>query len=401
MSEWKEYRLGDIGTIIGGATPSTKVSENYGGEIPWITPNDLSNHNDRFISRGERNISDIGLNSCSAQMMPKNTVLFSSRAPIGYVAIAFNPLCTNQGFKSVVPNDKIVYSLFLYYLLKYYTPSIKELGSGTTFPEVSANVMRNVIVNLPPLGEQKKIAAILSALDDKIETNRRINRRLEELAQALFKSWFINFEPFGGKMPEDWKITTLDKIGDIIGGATPSKEHPEYYSKSGNGIAWLTPKDLSETKAKFTSRGSEDLTALGYSKCSAKLMPKGSILFSSRAPIGYVSIALNEICTNQGFKSFVPQKVGTAFAYYLLKYLTPEIENKSTGSTFKEASGSLMKSLQVFLPTSNILNKFEEICEPIFARQKDCESESTRLAALRDTLLPKLMSGELKVTTGG
>lgn len=197
-------------------------------------------------------------------------------------------------------------------------------------------------------------------------------------------------------MPEDWEITTLDDMGDIIGGATPSKEHPEYYTKCGSGIAWLTPKDLSETRAKFTSHGNDDITDLGYAKCSAKLMPKGSIMFSSRAPIGYVSIALNEICTNQGFKSFVPKKVGTAFAYYLLKYLTPEIENKSTGSTFKEASGSLMKSLKVFLPTSEILNGFEEACKPIFDRQMECEAESTRLAALRDALLPKLMSGELK-----
>ncbi|WP_290075040.1 restriction endonuclease subunit S, partial [Lactobacillus intestinalis] len=242
---------------------------------------------------------------------------------------------------------------------------------------------------------QDKIVAILSALDEKIETNRKINARLEELAQALFKSWFIDFEPFGGQMPEDWKNVTLSDIGDIIGGATPSKEHSEYYAKVGNGIAWLTPKDLSETNAKFTARGSLDITNLGYQKCSTKLIPCGSILFSSRAPIGYVSIALNEICTNQGFKSFIPKQVGTAFSYYLLKTLTPEIENKSTGSTFKEASGSLMKSLQVFLPDKETLSRFEEICTPIFDKQRDCEIESTRLAELRDSLLPKLMSGEL------
>ena len=272
---------------------------------------------------------------------------------------------------------------------------LQSIVTGSAQPKFNKTNFRTMSIPVPPLGEQKMIAAILSSLDEKIETNRKINARLEELAQAIFKSWFIDFEPFGGKMPDDWEDVVLSDIGDIIGGATPSKDNPSYYTNAGNGIAWLTPKDLSETRAKFTDRGNEDITTLGYQKCSARIMPAGSILFSSRAPIGYISIALNEICTNQGFKSFVPKKVGTAFAYYLLKILTPEIENKSTGSTFKEASGALMKSLRTILPDKNTLCKFEKVCNPIFNLQRDCEKESARLAALRDTLLPKLMSGEL------
>lgn len=208
-------------------------------------------------------------------------------------------------------------------ILKYYTHSknyydwVASFDSGATRGNINAKTFAEMPITLPPRNIQDKIVAILSALDEKIETNRKINARLEELAQALFKSWFIDFEPFGGQMPEDWKNVTLSDIGDIIGGATPSKEHSEYYAKVGNGIAWLTPKDLSETNAKFTARGSLDITNLGYQKCSTKLIPCGSILFSSRAPIGYVSIALNEICTNQGFKSFIPKQVGTAFSYYL------------------------------------------------------------------------------------
>ena len=288
-------------------------------------------------------------------------------------------------------------SQFLYYHFSNtkIKTFIRNIAVGATMPSINTKLLNEVPISIPPLAEQKKIAEILSALDEKIETNRKINARLEELAQAIFKSWFIDFEPFGGQMPADWKEVALSDIGEIIGGATPSKDHPEYYTSVGNGIAWLTPKDLSETLAKFTAHGSEDITTLGYQKSSTKIMPRDSILFSSRAPIGYVSIALNEICTNQGFKSFVPRKVGTAFSYYLLKALTPEIENKSTGSTFKEASGSLMRSLRVFLPDKQILCGFEEICAPIFNAQRDFEQESVRLAALRDTLLPKLMSGEL------
>ena len=175
MSIWKECTIADLGTVVGGATPSTKIETNYGGSIPWITPKDLSTHKGRFISNGERNITEEGLSSCSAQMMPKNSVLFSSRAPIGYVAIASRPMCTNQGFKSVVPNEDTDY-MFLYYLLLYYRDKIEALGSGTTFKEVSGSTMRSVRVRVPVhKKDQIAIARVLSSLDSKIETNDRIN----------------------------------------------------------------------------------------------------------------------------------------------------------------------------------------------------------------------------------
>lgn len=179
MTTWKECTLSDLGIIVGGATPSTKKVENYkNGTISWITPKDLAGFTGRFISNGERNITKEGLNSCSTQLMPKNTVLFSSRAPIGYIAIANKELCTNQGFKSVVPNDNTDY-LFLYYLLKYYKVAIEQMASGTTFKEVSGNTMKNIKVKVPvSLREQRKIAAILSTLDDKIELNTKINENL-------------------------------------------------------------------------------------------------------------------------------------------------------------------------------------------------------------------------------
>ena len=179
MAEWKSCKISDIGTVIGGATPSTKKAENYeGGEIPWITPKDLSTFTGRYICRGERNITEVGLNSCSTQLLPKNTVLFSSRAPIGYVAIAQNEVCTNQGFKSVIPNAD-TNPLFLYYLLKYNKKKIENMGSGTTFKEVSGNTMKNIEITIPTEFQiQEKIAGILGALDDKIELNNAINNNL-------------------------------------------------------------------------------------------------------------------------------------------------------------------------------------------------------------------------------
>ena len=179
MCKWIECKISDIGTVVGGATPSTNIHENYeNGTIPWITPKDLSTFSGRYIQRGERNITEVGLKNCSTQLLPKNTVLFSSRAPIGYVAIASNDLCTNQGFKSVIPNKNIDPN-FLYYLLKYNKERIEGMGSGTTFKEVSGNTMKNIPVYVPEDKKvQEKIASILGSIDDKIEENERINNNL-------------------------------------------------------------------------------------------------------------------------------------------------------------------------------------------------------------------------------
>ena len=280
--------------------------------------------------------------------------------------------------------------------------NISPYVTGCAQPKLNQENLRNIEIELP--SHIDRIASILSSLDRKIELNNKINADLEEMAQAIFKNWFVDFEPFKdgkfvnselGMIPEGWKVGTLDEIADIVGGSTPSKAKPEYYTQK--GIAWLTPKDLSNHPAVYSSRGEIDITEEGYNSTSTKLMPKGTVLFTSRAPIGYISIAQNDICTNQGFKSLVPRKAGTCFLYCFLKYITPEIENKSTGSTFKEASGALMKSLQVIMPEQKVFEDFEEIVSPLFAKIESLEKENSRLSLLRDTLLPRLMSGEIEV----
>ena len=392
MTEWKECTIADLGMVVGGATPSTKDPENYdGGMIPWITPKDLSNYSDRYISRGERNITEKGLNGCSTQLMPRHSVLFTSRAPIGYIAIADNEVCTNQGFKSVVPNEQTDY-LFLYYLLKFNKEKIEGLGSGTTFKEVSGSTMRGITVKVPKsLDVQRAIGRYLDSIDTKIEINRRINENLEQQAAAYFYHQFIvNADP-------SWKEGTISDLGTVIGGSTPSKSKPEYYTD--NGIAWITPKDLSVDKSKFISHGADDITELGLRNSSASIMPAGTVLFSSRAPIGYIAIADGEVTTNQGFKSVVPNgNVGTAFVYYFLKNALPTIENMASGSTFKEISGSTMRTVPAVIPDDGSLQEFSDFCEPLFQQQRTLEAENRSLAELRDSLLPKLMSGELDIS---
>lgn len=400
MNNWKDCVLADLGEIVGGATPSTKNESYYGGDVAWITPKDLSASQGRFIRRGERNITRDGLKSCSTWLMPSHSVLFTSRAPIGYVAIAENEVCTNQGFKSVVPNADTDY-LFLYYLLVHNRDRIENMGSGTTFKEVSGSVMKGITVSVPSdIEEQRAIARVLGSLDDKIENNTKINNHLEQIAQAIFKSWFVDFEPFGGEMPSDWREGTISDLGNVISGSTPSKAKPEYYTE--HGIAWITPKDLSVNKSKFIAHGADDITELGLRNSSARLMPRGTVLFSSRAPIGYIAIASDEISTNQGFKSIVPKEsVGTAFIYYFLIRNLQTIENMASGSTFKEVSGTTMKGIPAVIPDNDTLRHFQEECIPIFEKQELLEAENAQLAALRDTLLPRLMSGELSVPNLG
>lgn len=238
-----------------------------------------------------------------------------------------------------------------------------------------------------------------------IPKNRAINDNLEQQAQALFKSWFVDFEPFKdgefvdselGMIPKGWRVGNLDEVCDIVGGGTPSKACADYYCD--NGIAWITPKDLSISHAKFTSKGELDITQEGYNNSSTKLLPQGSVLFSSRAPIGYISIASNELCTNQGFKSLVPKTAGTSWLYLYLKHNVTAIEAQASGSTFKEVSGSLMKLQKVVIPAEKtIFENFELTADSIFSTQKLLESEIQNLELLRDSLLPRLMSGELKI----
>ena len=219
MAEWFERKISDIGTVVGGATPSTKKPENYeDGKIAWITPKDLSTFSGRYIERGERNITEIGLKSCSTQLLPPNTILFSSRAPIGYVAIAANEVCTNQGFKSVIPNENTD-PLFLFYLLKYNKDKIEGMGSGTTFKEVSGNTMKNIVVNVPTDKKvQEKIAAILGSIDDKIEENEQINNNLSEQIKTICTAWLSDYALFGGVLPDDWSKTSLFSIADFVSG---------------------------------------------------------------------------------------------------------------------------------------------------------------------------------------
>lgn len=269
--------------------------------------------------------------------------------------------------------------------------AIKSMVGSSGRQRVQQSVLEELELSVPDLDEQRRIGDFLARIDEKIALNDRINDNLEQQAQSYFQELFVdNADP-------EWAIGTISDLGTVVGGSTPSKAKPEYYTES--GIAWITPKDLSINKSKFVSHGENDITELGLKNSSAAIMPEGTVLFSSRAPIGYIAIAAGEVTTNQGFKSVVPKpEIGTPFVYFFLKNTLPVIEGIASGSTFKEVSGSTMKNVPAVIPDAETLAKFSDFCAPIFAQQRILEEQNQSLATLRDNLLPKLMSGEIDVS---
>lgn len=368
MAEWIECKISDIGTVVGGATPSTKKPESYeNGTIAWITPKDLSTFTGRYIQRGERNITEIGLKSCSTQLLPKDTVLFSSRAPIGYVAIAANEVCTNQGFKSVVPNDNTD-PLFLFYLLKYNKNKIEGMGSGTTFKEVSGNTMKNIVVKVPAdKGVQKKIASILGSIDDKIEKNEQINNNLEQQAQAIFDSMFPNI--FNGE----------NTIGDTI---TP---------KRGKG---LLSKNAVFGNVPVVAGGLEPSTYHNTANTKAPVLA----ISASGANAGFVSLWNIPIWSSDS--SFIDSSMtdDVYFWYVLLKKRQREIYDSQTGSAQPHIYPQHIAAMPISDLNFDDVRNYTSIVTPIFEMIGHNKDENARLATTRDTLLPKLMSGELDVS---
>lgn len=311
------------------------------------------------------------------------------------VALKDYPNATYSGFvKRLRPKTTgIVYDKFLAFYLrsKLFRKTMTNNATMTLRASFNEDIFSFLYLYLPPYEEQKKIGDLLYNIEMKMLANKKINDNLEQQAQSYFQELFVdNADP-------EWAIGTISDLGTIVGGSTPSKAKPEYYTES--GIAWITPKDLSINKSKFVSHGENDITELGLKNSSAAIMPEGTVLFSSRAPIGYIAIAAGEVTTNQGFKSVVPKpEIGTPFVYFFLKNTLPVIEGMASGSTFKEVSGSTMKNVPAVIPDAETLAKFSDFCAPIFAQQRILEEQNQSLATLRDNLLPKLMSGEIDVS---
>ena len=395
--EWKTVKIGDLGQVMGGATPSTKDPKNYSGNIPWITPKDLSVFNGRFISQGERNITQKGLESCSTHILPKDSVLFSSRAPIGYMAIAANELCTNQGFKSVIPNSDTDY-LFLYYLLQYNKEKIESMGSGTTFKEVSGSTMRNIEVSVPDLVTQKKIAKILSSLDDKIELNNAINHNLQQQAQAFFESLFVSFDGVSpnqlydselGAIPKGWEVKLLSEVTTSI----RTKVNDNNYKV----LSAINTGELKLSEEHFNKQ------VFSESICNYIVVEPLDFAYNpSRINIG--SIGMNAFdFTGCVSPIYVVVRSEPEYHYFLnffikSKRFAEEVKTRASGSVRQSLSYTDFGQIKVAYPPISIIKKFNKEYGVRLKFMKCIRGENERLISFRDTLLPRLMNGEIDVS---
>jgi len=376
----------------------SSISDTYREKKNMVTLINTSDVLEGRVLNHER-VPNSNLKGQFKKTFQRDDILYSEIRPQNrrFAYVDFSPIDYVASTKLMVIRAKkdVVSPKYLYYFLKNSSTVaelqlLAETRSGT-FPQITFSEVANLTIPVPSLAVQEVIVQTMQCLEDKITCNEQINDNLEQQAQSYFQELFVdNADP-------EWAIGTISDLGTVVGGSTPSKAKPEYYTES--GIAWITPKDLSINKSKFVSHGENDITELGLKNSSAAIMPEGTVLFSSRAPIGYIAIAAGEVTTNQGFKSVVPKpEIGTPFVYFFLKNTLPVIEGMASGSTFKEVSGSTMKNVPAVIPDAETLAKFSDFCAPIFAQQRILEEQNQSLATLRDNLLPKLMSGEIGVS---
>ena len=330
MSEWTTIRLGSV-----VRTNTTAYSPKEGWK--YVNYLDTGNLTENVIDAIQNiDLANEKLPSRAKRKVQINSILYSTVRPnqkhFGIIKSMPENFLVSTGFAviDVIPEKVDADYLYFWLTQKNVVEQLHAIAeqSVSAYPSIKASDIENLEITLPPLAVQKSIASILKSISDKMSHNSNINENLEQQAQAYFQELFVdNADP-------EWTTGTISDLGTVVGGSTPSKAKPEYYTET--GIAWITPKDLSINKSKFVSHGENDITELGLKNSSATIMPEGTVLFSSRAPIGYIAIAAGEVTTNQGFKSVVPKpEIGTPFVYFFLKNTLPVIEGMASGSTFK------------------------------------------------------------------
>ncbi len=383
-TEWKETTLGDVCLVESGGTPSTANNTYWSGSVSWITPRDLASHEGRWIEQGEKNITEEGLRNSSARLLPKNTVLFSSRAPIGYVAIAARELATNQGLKNLVCDEKETHYKFIYYWLKANVHAIERRASGSTFAEASATVMKTQEVLLPPLDEQRSIATVLSSLDDKIELLRRQNETLEQIAQAIFNEWFV--KPTSKRVP----LRELVEFNP----ATPLKKGTvaAYFDMGALPTVGSWPEEPIQrpfgSGAKFQNG---DTLLARITPC----LENGKTAFVQRLKNGEVAWGSTEFIVIRPNSPLPP-----TFGYLLAR--NPSFRDFTiramTGTSGRQrVQVDMLLEYEVSMPSDDVISEFSHAVEVIFSKIKNNAEQADTLAATRDALLPRLMSGEIRV----
>ena len=369
-------------------TPLTKRDDYYGGGIPWLRTQEVNFGN---IYSTEKTITELGLKNSSAKIIPKDSVIVAMYgATAGKSAINKIPLATNQACCNlIIDNNKADYRFVYYYLVNSYE-KLLSVAVGAAQQNLGSKQISAMTINLPSLSQQKKIANILGSLDEKIELNRRMNETLEQLGQALFRHYFVD-----NPAVKSWNDVKVGELVDIKGGGTPSTKNSSFW---GGDIVWSSPRDLANQRCHFLMRTDKTITKQGLLKISSGILPAGTLLLSSRAPIGYIAFAGVDMAINQGYIAFLPKaKLSNYFMYFWLKNNIQKIKDSANGSTFLEISKTAFRNIYIKQPNQLLHNKFQYEAMIILDKIRDNEAEICNLTSLRDSLLPKLISGKIEI----
>ena len=417
MEGFSKQKIGSLGRVITGKTPKTARKDFFGGDFPFITIPDLNGR--VIIDASARTLSRAGANSICSSKLPSGAVMMSCIATVGRCGITNRTSFTNQQINSVIPN-KNVNSFYLYYAFKQIGDSLERFGGGgSVYTNVSKNRFADIEIPVPSLTKQHEIVSILGALDDKIDLNRQMNKTLEAIARALFKDWFVDFGPTRAKMegrepyltqeiwnlfpdkldderkPEEWEISSIGNEVHVVGGATPSTKESKFWNGK---INWVTPKDLSPLASPVLIKTARKITKAGLAKIGSGLLPVGTVLLSSRAPIGYIAVSEIPTAINQGFIGMVCEnRISNVFAWLWTLENMEIILSKAGGTTFQEINKRNFRPIPLTVPEMSVIKIFGAIANPIYQRIAQNEWENSSLAQTRDMLLPKLISGKLKI----
>lgn len=394
---------------------------------PIITVEHLGDN--RIIHQELPRVSDKDRDRLSKYQLREGDIVFSRVGSVDRRALVrkeedgwlFSGRCLR-----VRPDNHKIDSTYLSYFfgLPAFKEHIRSIAVGATMPSLNTQLLSGIFVPHPKdLNEQRAIAHILGTLDDKIALNRRMNETLEEIARALFKSWFVDFEPVRakaegratglpkeisdlfpesfedselGEVPKGWRVTPIGELAEIVGGSTPSTKEQAFWE--GGIHCWATPKDLSNLSTPVLLETERKITDAGVSQISSGLLPPGTVLLSSRAPIGYLAIAEMSVAINQGFISMKARKgVSNLFLLLWAGWAHEDILSRANGSTFLEISKGNFRPIPVMAPQPEVFAAFDKMARPFYERIVANERESRILSAQRDTLLPKLLSGQIRL----
>jgi len=375
---WKTYKLSEAFEIIGGGTPKTKIKEYWEGNIPWLSVVDFNN-DQRTVFSTEKSITELGLKKSSTKILSKGQLIISARGTVGQIAQLGRDMAFNQSCYGLSGKEKLLINDFGYYLLKSSITNIQANSHGSVFDTITRNTFDNIEVCIPEIEEQKSIASILSALDDKIELNLRMNKTLEEMAMALYKHWFVDFGPFQdeefvaselGEIPKGWEVKKLEDLLEIKYG----KDH----------------KKLEEGNIPVYGSGGimRYVDTYLYDQESILIPRKGTLsnLFYLSEPFWSVDTMFYSKFRKQNFGKYI---------FYFLKSL--DLASMDVGSAVPSLTTELLKRIKILVPSIQEVEKFNEIVSGYFKVMESNKDENKSLTQLRDTLLPKLISGEVRV----